>query len=601
MINQFHFLEPLWWLALLPLAFAVWRLARHLRSDQASPWHRQVDAHLLPYLVVESGGRRGFGWALAALACGGILAIAALAAPAWERMPQPVYRSPVAAVVVLELDSRMLAADLAPNRLERARFAIEDLLNRARDTQFALVAYAGDAFAVTPLTDDAATLKAQLRVLHPDLMPESGTRPERGLALAAELLRQSGRRSGQIVLIASDGGGARTLERARSLAAEGFATSVIAAGQPRNAELEADAELGLDPSALSALAAAGGGQFFLLGGGDVAAQLNLGGAETRIDADASAGDQAERWLNRGPWLLLPLLLLAALAFRRGWLVGIAWGVVGPLLLTSAPGASALDWRDLWQRADQQAHAALDAGDYARARERATDPARHGAAAYRAGDYAAAVDAFAREDDATAAYNRGNALARLGRFDEALASYDAALGADPGFEDARFNRELVESLRKQQEQPPQSGQDAPPAGSDGEESQRDPGNDSAEGTARDDAESDGDPAAPGVSAEATDTADAPASGSDAADAAAQQQQADETVAEAREQAREPSAQDSDPSEMAADHLSPEQRQSVEQYLRRVPDDPGGLLRRKFLYQYQQRAREPGIDDERWRGR
>ncbi len=603
MSEPLQFLQPLWLLALPPFALLLWVLSRRIDAGHDSPWRQLVDAELLPYLVVEPGRRRASRLPLALFGVGGVIAIVALAAPAWERLPQPTYHNPAARVLALELDQRMLASDLSPSRLERARFAIEDMLKRGRGDVFGLVAYAGDAFAVTPLTDDAATLVAQLRVLHPDLMPIAGTRPERALALAGDLLRQAGRKSGTIALIASEAGGEPALETARRLHAEGFTVSVLGVGTSAGAVGTLNEGAALDHAALEALAAAGGGRYLALSGRDFDPEALFVGGSTRVPAAAAPlpGTESARWVNRGPWLLLLLLPLAALAFRRGWLLALAWLVVNPALVFTPRPAAAIDWSALWQRPDQQAQAALQARDYARARQLAQSPALRGAADYRDGAYAAAVEAYSQGAGAEADYNRGNALARLGRLEEAIAAYDAALHEAPEFEDARFNRDLVAALLQQQQQEAaaesQSGAENPESGPSAGESGQDaaPDSDPADGQGGD---TERDPSETANGSRETASKPAP---SDPSAQEAQQRQADQAVAEAREHAAEAAAGERDAGPDAIDHLTPEQRQSVEQYLRRVPDDPGGLLRRKFLHQYQQRSQQRGAGDAPWQAR
>ncbi|HET7222396.1 MAG TPA: VWA domain-containing protein, partial [Rhodanobacteraceae bacterium] len=164
-----HFLRPWWWLALAPLPLALWLLAR---SGGRAALERLADAALLPHLV--HGGSAHKRAALALFALAWLLAVAALSGPAWQKVPAPLYVNGAARVVALSLSDDMLAQDLKPDRMTRARFAVRDLLNAAGDARTALVAYAGAAFTVAPLTDDKRTVLNLLRVLQPDVMPVSG-------------------------------------------------------------------------------------------------------------------------------------------------------------------------------------------------------------------------------------------------------------------------------------------------------------------------------------------------------------------------------------------------------------------------------------------
>jgi Ca-activated chloride channel family protein len=230
MLEHFHFIRPMWLLALLPLALLAWYAFRPANGGNA--WRRVVDARLLPLMMAT--GARGVSWSAASLVLiGWMLATFALADPTWDLKPQPVFQTNAARVVVLDLSSSMNDADLKPSRLVRARYKIEDVLAQAAEGQTALVAYAGDAFTVAPLTRDANTIRSLLKVLEPDLMPADGSRADLGLSKAGELLHQAGVATGQILLIADGvdpGKSADTARAAARLKSEGYTVSVLGVG-----------------------------------------------------------------------------------------------------------------------------------------------------------------------------------------------------------------------------------------------------------------------------------------------------------------------------------------------------------------------------------
>jgi Ca-activated chloride channel homolog len=448
-MNELHLLRPYWLLALLPLALLLWRLGRDTRC---SAWRGAVDPHLLRHLWVRDIGGRGW-LALGLSGVAGILAVLALAGPAWQQTPAPVYRPPLPAMVVaLDLSRSMEATDLVPSRLERARHKLLDLLAGADGLQLGLVVYAADAYVVVPLTEDADIVAGLVPALAPGIMPVQGSRPERALALAADLLEgvEAPRRD---ILLVSDG---RNAAAGRALAAHyaaaGIRTSAWAVGTREGAPLAADGgdkdrgavRTRMQADALQALARAGNGMYLELSidDSDVHAMLSFLGPVRAAPRDGglTGRDRAARvWRDEGHWLVLLLLPIAALAFRRGWLLAV------PLMLLVPPPAQAVDWQGLWWRADQQAERALSRGEYARAAELYGDPIGRGVARYRMGDYAGAAELFALSDTATAHYNRGNALARLGQLEEAVAAYDEALRRAPRHREAEHNRRLVSAL------------------------------------------------------------------------------------------------------------------------------------------------------------
>ena len=647
---EFHFLRPAWLLALalIPLAWWFWR---HVRGE-AGNWQAVVDAHLLPHLVetTQERSRHGGIW-LAALVW--LLACLALAGPAWERESLPLYRNEAARVLAIELAPTMLAADVKPTRLARARFKINDILAASRDMQTALIGYSGDAFIAAPLTDDVNTVRNLVDALDPGVMPVVGNNTERAIEQAYRLIEQAGLKGGELILLA-DSASTRALAAARAAHRKGLVISVLGIGSDSGAPVPLpqggflqDAQGNivlprLDEQGLRELAEAGGGHYARLSAdrSDLGIVLgsNSAGPDTAKATDSKA--LSARYRDRGPWLVLALLPLAMLAFRRGWLMALALALVAP-----APPAQAMDWMDLWQRPDQRAARALAEGDAARAQALAKDPQWQGSAAYRAGDFASASEAFAKSTGAQAQYNRGNALAREGKYEEALEAYGKALEASPGMEDAEANKRAVEEwLKRQQEQQQknkqqnqqgsgqdkqnqqgqndslqsgQSGNQQQDAGQQGQQpSDQDKGSESPEdaagkkdqpGQQDSSADSDknadakpGDDRSGGDSSSDADAEQKPAeaSGKSAAETAQEKQQREQQqaqMAKAIDKALDgkPVGEQKPASDAAAMSESErEQQQALNQWLQRVPDDPGGLLRRKFQLEYDRRQRDGG---------
>ena len=157
MIEQFHFLRPAWLLALLPLGALLWYMAKGKRLSRS--WQAVIDPDLLPHLLVGQVQLRR-NWSLVTMGFGGLFAIIALAGPVWDKLPQPVFRPQAALVIALDLSRSMDANDIKPSRLTRARHKVTDIMAQRSEGQTALIAYAAEAFAVTPLTEDDSTINA---------------------------------------------------------------------------------------------------------------------------------------------------------------------------------------------------------------------------------------------------------------------------------------------------------------------------------------------------------------------------------------------------------------------------------------------------------
>jgi Ca-activated chloride channel family protein len=272
---------------------------------------------------------------------------------------------------------------------------------------------------------------------------------------------------------------------------------------------------------------------------------------------SSVEEEFDIWHESGPWLLLLILPIAALSFRRGWLFSFTL-IVSSGLLFQSQQAQALEWKDLWKTKNQQAAEAYTSEEHAAAAALFESKDWQGAANYRAENYEAAVAAFNTIDSADGHYNRGNALALLGNYQEAIAAYDVTLELDGSHADALKNKNIVEELLKQEESESGENQD-----SEGQEGQSEQDSESGE-----EQESE--------SGEEQDQ-------EDSQDSQQEQQQQNQTQEE-QEDSESNSEQDT-PKETTNEEF--EEQQSLEQWLRRIEDDPGELLRRKFRYQYRQR--------------
>ncbi|MDJ0958166.1 MAG: VWA domain-containing protein [Arenicellales bacterium] len=611
MIDQLHFLRPGWLLAFIPLVLLLIWLQRNTRVKGA--WQAICDPHLIPY-VLEGGAKVRRTRNTIVMGIAGALAILALAGPAWQRLPQPVFEQHSALVVMLDLSKSMEASDITPSRLTRARLKLLDLLQLRKEGQTALIVYAGDAFAVTPLTDDTDTIAALVQSLSTTIMPSQGSRPDRAIQKALELLTQAGVRAGSLLLI-TDEVKSRDVESLAGMVVDaGHRLSIIGVGTSEGAPIPDDRggfikDLAgqivvpkLDQVPLQRLARQTGGVYrsMQIDDSDLAPVLSLSSLNP-LEADNEKTElQTDRWREEGPWLLLLLLPIATLVFRRGLLV-----VVMGLGLHWSDSAIAVGWDDIWLNSNQKGIQAMDREDYNGAAQQFTDDQWRAAAYYRAGNYEKALTSLEGIDTPESNYNRGNALARLGRIQDAIESYQHTLQQQPDHEDAKYNLELLKELLDQKNQQNQQDQLNKPSQSnqqqdDAEEGQKQQqsGQTNQGGSSQEQGqdESQGQSQSSRQQSNQGHTSDpAPPPGQQNAGPNDQtqqhQQDARQQEAEAKGSQR-PSPVDPDQQKQT------EQQQAAEQWLRRIPDDPGGLLRRKFRYQYSQRNQRPEQGGQQW---
>lgn len=602
-LANFQFLRPLWLLALVPAVLfvaALWRL-----NSSVTAWDRAIDKDLLPYLLDRSKNASQRTPLLLLLAVW-VLSSLALAGPVWEKLPQPVQKREDALVIVLDLSLSMFAPDHSPSRVDLAKRKLRDILALRGEGQTALVVYAGDAHTVTPLTDDVVTIEALVPSLNPNIMPLFGSDPVSALEIAIDLLKNTDGGSGKILLM-TDGIAGYDEEQtiADLLDGSGNELLVMGIGTEEGAPIRTNDgnfltdERGtiivpkLNKNLLSSLANRVGGRYhdIQLADSDLAYLLS---DLNPLDDEAlsEVEEEFDVWYEAGPWLLILVLPLAAFAFRRGWLLVlpllVATSVLTPVQpLMAAEFGPTVDiqineegfplpseaeagfswsetWRNLWQTPDQRGAEAMRESQYGEAARLFESTDWRGAASYRGGNYEAAIASFAANPTADGHYNRGNALALSGNYAEAITAYNIALGLDGTHAEALQNKEIVEQLLQEQE---------------AEEGEQDEG-DSEDSDSQQNSESESD--------QQEENSEQQDQESQEGDQEQQEQDQQQQDAPEEQESSESNSEQNTASETENQEF--EEQQALEQWLRRIDDDPGELLRRKFRYQYRKRQLE-----------
>jgi Ca-activated chloride channel family protein len=620
--SQFHFLRPEWFYALVPL---ILLFVLKLRSHSNTQWHQVLPAHLAKTLLAtEQQKLKQNKWLIPLL---WLIAVAAMAGPTWQKIEKPVFQVKRASVIVMDMSMSMRSTDVKPNRLSKAKFKAIDLAKAIPDGEIALVAYAGDAFTISPLTPDSKNIVNLIPSLSPEIMPEAGSYPLLGLSKAAELLQQAGYVKGDIYWF-TDGIDHEDMDGLnRFIGDSNYRVNIMAFGSAEGAPIQMlDQSLlkdhrgnivipKLNASQLAQLATVGGGVFVKSTATDIDVKTLLASQdfhqpeenEQQEDDKLLTGDD---WQEAGPYLVLFLLPIVLFAFRRG----TALPAVFLSLLMINPDASANEseqaaqtppvsqdsWTDfVFNTKDQVASKAYQADEFAKAQQTFESPQWKGSAAYKAGDFEAALNYFQQDGSAQGLYNQGNALAQLGQFEDAIKAYENAIKLDTNHQDAKANKALLEQLQQQQEQQNQQQnqdqqQQQDQQGGQQQESDQQNQDQQQQNQQQDQGEQNQQPQPSGQpeQQESDQQSQNEQQGEESdSDKEGEQQQ------DSQSQPGEEQPTDEKQAKQQAAQMSPEQQadkeaqQKLEQLLRKVSDDPAVLLRNKMILESRKRQQNP----------
>ncbi|MBV1908498.1 MAG: VWA domain-containing protein [Kangiellaceae bacterium] len=578
-LANFHLIRPMLLLLLVPL-FLVLFSVRHLARKQSS-WQSVISPHLLKFLMVSGEKQRSYvGFWLTAVI--GTLIIIASSGPSYREKAVPVFQTESARVILLDLSLSMDATDIKPARIARARHKIMDLLERADEGTIGLVVYAGDAFVISPLTSDANTIASMIPTLTTGIMPVLGSRPDLAIEGAISLLKNAKQSSGQIIWI-TDGIEKEYIEQvSNSIQESPYLLSILAVGTEQGAPIPLRDDNGflkdnagniilpkLEADLLKQVTRATNGQYVELSADSLDVEFIL--STLTLDANnenQKIDERINRWIDDGYWISwFILLLMLTKLFRRNdaQIVGII-GLSTILFIAGAASnvAHANVWDDLWKTRDQQASKAFKDKDYRKASELFENQQWQGASSYRSDDFTSALDQFLQSDSLESLYNQANTFAKTQSFKEAIELYSKVIESDSGdkvslIDDAKFNKNLVEELLKQQQ----------------EQEKQDQEKQDQENQEKEESESDSDSQSDQNSEDDSDK---------------------EKNSEQQEQQQESEEQSDEQQEQQQAELTDDQRdknekdQALEHWLEKIPDDPGGLLRRKMYREYQKRGRE-----------
>ncbi len=529
-----HFLRPqLLWLLAPALLITVLGIAS---IRQEVKWKFIIAPHLRPYMIQkgsESKKMLMYFLLLIGIVCG----ITGLSGPAWKKVEVPGQQLETPAVVLLDMSESMLSDDIQPNRLERAKFKLNDFISQDPRARMALVGYAGTAHTIVPLTHDYEIIRSHLDGLTPSIMPEPGNNFTEALQVADSVMSVT--TAPGTVVVLTDDTGEELLPQIQQYLQNSDNRVMVLPFRPNANLLETSGMDKLDVYQLT------------LDKSDV--EHMAGVISKNLEFTESPEEKKDEWQDAGWILVIPFAVVFLLWFQRGW-------VLLCLLVVFSSCNQIETFQDLWYTRDYQGQKLSDQGQYQQAAETYNDPLRQGVAFYKAGNYRQAAEAFGRDTTAIAAYNKGLAFAQLGDLRAAQIAFNQAVEMDPDLKQAADNREKINQIIQGQDQ----------VNLDDAEEQSD---DDANGQAQ--------------NVQNKDMEDLGGGGQEATKEDMQKQRKEETVSTDIRKGKELD-------ELPDDVSASIQQNSSKILMQKVDDDPSLFLKRKF--EYQLKKRRGGIKNE-----
>lgn len=447
--DDFHFLRPqLLWLLFTVLTLLILGL---LGLRESIKWKDVIAPHLRPFMI-QKGSDQIKKWMHIGLFLVLSMAVLGSAGPTWRQieLPEKVLETPF--VILLDLSQSMMATDIQPSRLERAKFKISDLLEAKPGANVALIAYAGSAHTVVPLTKDYNIIKSHVKSLSPDIMPIPGSDLQAALDLCKTIISKT--TAPGTTLIVSDDFNDSNFNLIQEFAMDPKNKVVImpvntakGSGIPagkRNTQVrDASGEIvhsSLDANMINKLSSIENISISTLTLDKSDMQLLAKNISKNLEFTEAVEEKENNWKDEGLWLVIPLAVFLLFWFRKGWVL------YSFLILVSFSSCNKESkFKDLWLTKDYQAQQAYDKEVYQEAAELYSDPLHEGVAWYKSGDYEKAIEAFEKDSTAMGAYNLGLTHYKNGDYEAAELAFGKASELDPEFDEAVKNKTLMNQL------------------------------------------------------------------------------------------------------------------------------------------------------------
>ncbi|MDB4837363.1 VWA domain-containing protein [Marinomonas sp.] len=573
LLESIHFTRPLWLLAIPVTLFLAYFIT--LGGSKKQALDNVIDSNLLSHLQYKQESTIGQRWIILIVLS---LCWVGLSGISWIKAPNTMLESTQKTVLVVDQSLSMYANDIKPNRLTQLKQTTRDLLSNITEGELALVAFAGEGYAISPFSQDRDTVTHFLLALEPIIMPSYGSNLADGIKAAISLLND---RSAplHLIVLTDDVTNADFIDVPKAVAGINLKFDLIAIGTQEASNITLpDGQIlkrngrNISPKTpfedLEKLVKSLNGRFY-------EGRLTSSELEqiTRFTLDRDQTQEAKnksiQWIEQGHWFAFPFLIWLAFQFRKGALFCIL------LCLYLSPSqhlqASPLDW---FLTQDQKGQKAADTGNWQEANKRFTQPKWQGASSYALEDYPSTIEALENIDrNAADNYNLGNALALSGNIEKAIVAYEQSQKQDPSLDAAKEN--LAYLKKQQQQQNQQQEQES-------QDNQQQDGQDNNQNNQQsEDKEQQGssDPSQKNSKEQTSE------------------QQKDNKNKETQDKDKAPEDNGKNGEPESTDHntapeqtLDKEQQQALNQWLKQIQDNPGLLMQRKLWYMHQEKRNE-----------
>jgi Ca-activated chloride channel family protein len=438
------FLRPQWLYAFIAIGFIAVLMLITFRSREE--WKKSIAKPLLPYLTIKGTKKQFLLPKILILVLMSLMTFA-LAGPTWEKIERPGQKTEAVTVVLLDLSRSMMAEDIQPNRIERAKLKLKDYFDAKPNAKTALIAYAGTAHSVVPFSKDYKTITRQMEALRPDIMPVQGSNLHEALDLADSLL--TGIIAPSTIVVVTDNVSSEEVSRIAQSAVNTH-IEVMAIATPNGGTIPSGRGVLKDKEGntviprlevinLDQLEALENVNVITVTLDDSDVKILAARIRQNLEFTIDLENAEEEWKDFGFWLLIPILLIGSFWFRRGWKVHWMWLL---LITIGCDEAGEFKIKDQFFTADQRGQLLYEKGEKEEAAATFQSGALKGHTYYEMGELENAAEAYSEDVSPHGFYNLGVVYTEMGDLEAAKQAFSTAYELDPEMQVASTNLQLV---------------------------------------------------------------------------------------------------------------------------------------------------------------